>query len=364
MGGVRWWLGVWALLVLFFSTRTEVRGGPVIWDAVNWVEAFKISLALWTSWGCLALIIVWIDRRLPIPEGALFQRLLVHLPLSLIFTVAAAYLNHIFLILVDAPPVTVVSGGFLATAWRAIHRIGVFFYWVIVGSYILVNHQASIKDRQLRTAALEKLLSDARLNLLRAQLQPHFLFNALNTVSALVEENPQAARLMLEQIGELLRLSLKHIDQQQIPVEQELAFVERYLRLERMRFQDRLAVSMNIDPNVCGALVPPFILQPLVENAVRHGAAARPAGGRVAIDAWRANGAVHLQVRDNGPGFSIGWSSTRSTGVGLANTRERLRHLYGESNQSLVVSEEPEGGVRVDLCVPCRFGVAKAVEVT
>ena len=346
-------LGLWSLLVLFFSTRTEVRGEPFVWIPITWGQALKISVAQWSAWGVLALLIVWIDRRLPIERDALFRRFLIHVPLSLVFTVAYAYFNYANLTILDAPrDASLLAGGILSTSWRMIHRNGTFFYWVIVGTYIAIDYQNHLKNRHVRTAELERLLSDARLNVLRMQLQPHFLFNALNTISAHIESEPRTARLMLERLGDLLRLSLDHIDHQEIELDQELAFVERYLQLQAMRFEDRLNVSMNLAPDVQGALVPPFILQPLVENAIQHGAGARSANGTIAVEAWRDNGHVRLAVRDNGPGLPAGWSLERNQGIGIANTRERLRHLYGEQNQSLTVSQEAGGGVRVDLSLP------------
>jgi two-component system, LytTR family, sensor kinase len=348
-------LVLWGLLVLYFSTRTEVRGEPFVWIPITWGQALKISLAQWSSWGLLALIIIWIDRRLPVKKDALVRRFLLHVPLSLVFTVAYTYLNHASLVLLDAPrDASLLAGGVLATAWRMIHRNGAFFYWVIVGTYIALDYQNHVKNRLVKTAELERLLSESRLNVLRTQLQPHFLFNALNTISAHVEHEPKTARLMLERLGELLRLSLDHIDQQEIPLDQELAFVEKYLQLQAMRFEDRLEVSMNLDPAALEAMVPPFILQPLVENAVHHGASARSAPGTIAVDAARTNGQVRLTVRDNGPGLPAGWSVERNEGIGIANTRERLRHLYGEKEQSLEFSEEPGGGVRVEVSLPFR----------
>ncbi len=326
-----------------------------MWIPITWGQALKISLAQWSAWGGLAVLIIWIDRRLPIERDALFRRFLFHVPLSLVFTVAYSYLNYANLSILDAPrDASLLAGGVLTTSWRLIHRNGTFFYWVIVGTYIAVDYQNHLKNRLVKTAELERLLSDARLNVLRTQLQPHFLFNALNAISAHIESDPRAARLMLERLGDLLRLSLDHIDHQEIGLDQELAFVERYLQLQAMRFEDRLHVSMSLAPDVHGALVPPFILQPLVENAVQHGAAARSADGTIAVEAWRDNGQVRLAVRDNGPGLPAGWSLDDHQGIGISNTRERLRHLYGEQNQSLKISQEPGGGVRVDLSLPFR----------
>jgi two-component system, LytTR family, sensor kinase len=348
-------LALWSLLVLFFSTRTEVRGEPFVWIPITWGQALKISLAQWTVWAGLAAIIIWFDRRLPVQKDALIRRFCFHVPLSVVFTVAFTYLNHASLFILDAPrDASLLAGGLLGTAWRVIHRNTTFFYWVIVGTYIAVDYQNHLKNRVVKTAELERLLSESRLNVLRTQLQPHFLFNALNTISAHVEHEPKMARLMIERLGDLLRLSLDHIDQQEIRLDQELAFVEKYLQLQAMRFEDRLKVSMNLDPAALEALVPPFILQPLVENAVQHGASARSSQGTIAVDASRVNGQVRLSVRDNGPGLPAGWSVEHNEGIGIANTRERLRHLYGEDDQHLEFSEEPGGGVRVDLSLPFR----------
>ena len=133
-------LGLWTLLVLFFSTRTQVRGEPFVWIPITWGQAFGISLAQWSAWGALALVIIWIDRRLPIERDALFRRFLFHVPLSVIFTVAYTYLYHVNLTLLDAPrDASLLAGGVLATSWRVIHRNGTFFYWVIVGTYIAVD---------------------------------------------------------------------------------------------------------------------------------------------------------------------------------------------------------------------------------
>ncbi len=348
-------LFLWCLLVLYFSTRTEVRGEPFVWIPITWIQALKISLAQWTAWGALALVIIGIDKRLPVQKDALVRRFLWHIPLSFVFTVVYTYLNYSLLFVFDVPrDASLLTGGVLATSWRMIHRNGTFFYWVIVGTYIALDYQNYVKNRLVRTAELERNLSEARLNVLRTQLQPHFLFNALNAVSAHVESDPRMARLMLERLGDLLRLSLDHIDQQEIRLDQELAFVEKYLQLQAMRFEDHLKVSLNFDPAVLEAMVPPFILQPLVENAVQHGTAARSAPGTISVEAWRSNGSVHLSVRDNGPGLPSGWSLERGAGIGLANTRERLRHLYGERNQHLELSSAPDGGVRVDLSMPFR----------
>jgi len=346
-------LGLWALLVLVFSTRTEIRGEPFVWVALTWNQSLSIAVSQWTTWALLSVFIVWLDRRLPVRRDVLLSRFLWHVPLSVVFTVAYVYLHHTGLWLLDAPrDPSLLSGGLLATSWRVMHRNTTFFYWVIVGVYIALDYQSHLKDRAIRTAELERLLAHARLDTLRAQLHPHFLFNALNAISAYVEESPRQARQMIEQLGDLLRLSLAHSDAQEITLAQEMSFIDRYLKLQAVRFEQRLHIDLKPDPEVMDALVPPFILQPLVENAVRHGASMRTAPTLVQIDAWRNNGHICLRVRDDGPGLPPNWSLEQNAGIGLSNTRERLRQLYGADHHSFLVVPAPAGGVSVELRLP------------
>jgi sensor histidine kinase YesM len=158
---------------------------------------------------------------------------------------------------------------------------------------------------------------------------------------------------MLEQLGDLLRLSLDHAGEQEIPLQQELAFVDRYMKLQKIRYEDRLDVIVDVDPLVLRALVPPFILQPLLENSIRHGIAARSTPGLVEIQAWSQHDMLRLCVRDDGPGLPPGWTLEQARGVGLANTRERLKRLYGD-DQSFSITGKPGSGVFVDLAFPLR----------
>src|SRR5262249_8678818 len=191
--------------------------------------------------------------------------------------------------------------------------------------------------------------AEARLATLRSQLDPHFLFNTLNSISAYVESAPRQARLMIEQLGDLLRLSLEHADRQEIPLEQELTFIDRYTQLQLVRYADRLDVQLRIDPDLAGAAIPTFLLQPVRENAIRHGTSRLSTAGTLDVAAWRSGDRLHVRVRDNGPGFPAGWSLERNTGIGLNNTRARLEHLYGKDEYSLDVAHDDEHGTCVDV---------------
>ena len=306
-------------------------------------------------WGLLSFGIYWVNRILPFAPNALVRRLLVHIPLSLVFTVAFSYLNLGATLLLDAPnDPNWVGPTVFDTALRVTYRLGTFVYWAIAMICIALDYQSDLKDREVRAAELERLLSEARLETLRTQLDPHFLFNTLNSISAYVESAPREARLMIERLGDLLRLSLEHASEQEIPLERELTFVDRYIQLQLVRFADRLDVQMRVDPDVTAAAVPTFILQPLIENAIRHGVARLTTPGFIELTAWRSSERLHLRVRDNGPGLPPGWTLDRHAGIGLGNTRARLEHLYGRGEYTLEVGPDGDRGTCVDVTLPYR----------
>jgi signal transduction histidine kinase len=348
-------VGFWTVIVLAYSTRTEVRTGSFTWVPITWVDALKAAAASWYAWGLLSVGIYWVNRALPVPRDALFKRLLFHVPLSLAFTVAYTYLNYGFTQALDAPiDANWVGETVLATLSRVTYRLGTFVYWAIVAMCVALEYQSDSKDRELRNVQLERLLSEARLATLRTQLDPHFLFNTLNAISAYVESRPREARSMLEQLGDMLRMSLESADDQEIPLERELAFSDRYVQLQLVRLGDRLDVVVDVGPEVLGAAVPTFILQPLIENAIRHGVSKLTGPGRIALRAVRDGDTLRLSVSDNGPGLPEDWRMERHLGIGLTNTQARLRHLYGEQQDRLRVGPAPGGGALVEIALPFR----------
>jgi LytS/YehU family sensor histidine kinase len=185
------------------------------------------------------------------------------------------------------------------------------------------------------------------------QLNPHFLFNTLNTVLALIHENPKAADRMLVRLSQLLRRTLEQGQTHEVPLRKEMEFLKLYLEIEQMRFEDRLTISYDIDPKAEDLLVPQLILQPLLENALRHGILPREEPGRIELSARVLNSTLELKVRDNGNGLSLPPGSPLREGVGLANVRSRLAHLYG-SDQQLTLRNGPEGGVEAIITMPTR----------
>jgi anti-sigma regulatory factor (Ser/Thr protein kinase) len=213
---------------------------------------------------------------------------------------------------------------------------------------LVLHHHRSARDRR----ELEVRLAQAQLQTLKLQLHPHFLFNALNTVTALLRTDPDAAERILSGLSETLRFSLRHAGAHEVALSRELEFLHHYLGIQQIRFQHRLAVTFSIAPETRQALVPSLILQPLVENAIRHGIEPRACGGRVEIGAERVNGQLRLTVRDDGVGLRE-TSSRAGHGIGLSNTQERLARMYGEAHTFELRAGE-HGGVAVSIAIPYR----------
>jgi LytS/YehU family sensor histidine kinase len=224
----------------------------------------------------------------------------------------------------------------------------IWMYWMVLVIAEGFHYYSEYKDREVRASLLQMQLQKAQLQALRAQLQPHFLFNTLHSVSTLIYEDAARAERMITRLSDLLRLTLDTGAAQQVPLKAELDFLEGYLDIERTRFQDRLSVCLQISPEVLDCAIPNMLLQPIVENAIRHGIAKRSGPGTVSISASRENGSMVIRVRDDGPGFR---DAQQKAGVGLRNTRARLEFLYG-GRQSLIVRHPAEGGVEVTIYVP------------
>ena len=316
--------------------------------------AFRGSLARWCAWAFLSYFAIWLDDVLPIDPKSLARRFVAHVPLSMLFVGIYAYLFYWLRLLFGATP----------RAWAlpekevwlnfalAFTKVTNQIYWLTITLNFALRQSQHNRNQEMRTLSLERQLSDARLQALQNQLHPHFLFNALNAISAYVVSSPRTACRMLEELGQLLALSLGRGDAQEITVDEEVAFLQRYLDLQRMRLEDRLTIKVNVDPSVRHALLPTLILQPLVENAIRHGITTHHSEGTIEVTAWRSNGDLHLVVCDDGPGLPAGWKLEESSGIGLKNTRQRLRTMYGDNGEGFHVASSPGGGVRVELAVP------------
>jgi LytS/YehU family sensor histidine kinase len=247
-------------------------------------------------------------------------------------------------------------------------HIDLLVYGAVLGTSYAVGYYTRFREREVRATQLEARLAQAELQALKMQLHPHFLFNTLNGIVGLVRDRKNSAAVeMIAGLSDLLRYTLDGAGRQEVTLREELEFLELYLGIQQKRFPDRLRVEMNVEPTALEALVPNLILQPLVENAIRHGVSRRAAGGTVGVSASREGGMLRLRVYDDGPGLrhdaradadgDEAHEGSPSTGIGLSNTRARLRQLYGDA-QSFEVFDREAGGVEATLRLPFRRGAA------
>jgi two-component system LytT family sensor kinase len=241
-----------------------------------------------------------------------------------------------------------------ASALRGMFLWNLLIYWVIAGGWQAYRYNQSYVSSELRSERLERQFSEARLNVLRMQLNPHFLFNALNTISAQVERDPRLARAMIEHLGDLLRLSLESKDKQEVPLAEEMEFLEHYVAIQKIRFGEHLKIEVAVTPEARTALVPSLFLQPLVENAIRHGVSRRASGGTVKISAARVDGRVKIRVADDGVGLPSGWDLQKSAGLGLSATRERIAGIYPDARSRFEIRNREGGGTEVEVDIPYR----------
>lgn len=300
-------------------------------------------------WGAMLLVPVGIRvaRRYP---PALTSRILIHLGVLLALSAAGTTWNWIVRSLLF-PPLGLGRYDYGQMPLRYLMELpkGAIMYVVVLAFVVLLDRYRAARERELRVAHLEAGLARAQLQNLSAQLQPHFLFNALNAISSTMYEDVERADRMMTSLSELLRASLRASTAQQITLAEELEVLERYLELMRARFGERLRVDVEVEAGIGGARVPAMLLQPIVENALQHGAPPPPQPARVTVRAWRMEDRLMIEVRDNGPGLRGG--PPVGTGVGLTNTADRLRALYGDA-QSLAFDNAPGGGLAVRMTMP------------
>jgi two-component sensor histidine kinase len=397
-----WWalaLGLWSLLVLAFA------GQVVVARSVDWVDAAKISLHDWLPWAALTPLVAWLAYRFPLERRKLYFSLPLHVLVCVASLFAAEWINRSLEPFLrptqaampfrrpgpgfgppdggppfepgeprpppfrpppegremDEPPPPGPRfpprpgqgpgrAGFVRNV--VLHgRFNAPVYWIIVSIVHAFTYYRRSQERERKAIELENRLTQARLQALRMQLHPHFLFNTLHAISTLVYKDPKAADEMIANLSELLRATLEASDQPEIPLRRELELLDRYLEVQQVRFGDRLQIEKEIDSSTLDAGVPTLILQPLVENAIKHGLEPRPGPGRITIHAHKNGTALHLRVRDNGNGIQP--ATNKPAGIGLANTKARLQELYGAQSR-LTLNTPTDGGCSVELEIPFR----------
>jgi signal transduction histidine kinase len=305
----------------------------------------------WIFLGALTPITYQLAKRFPIRRETLRRTLVVHVIGALILCVGWATAGVALRYALGMVPAAALAGN-LASWLLTSLPWSVFMYFALLGSIYSFTYFTEAREREAQSARLTAQLAEARLGALRMQLNPHFLFNSLNAIGVLVrDQHTAAASRMLELLGDVLHSVLRSDARHEIPLSEEIQFLEQYLAIEQVRFSDRLRVSWSIDERLRSAAIPGLILQPLVENALRHGIAKRSDVGSIEVRAQLDGDRVVLSVTDNGPGITQADGETE--GVGLANTRERLRTMYGDS-AALTLEPRSGGGTVATIRLPHR----------
>lgn len=316
---------------------------------------FAWQMLGWGSWACLTPLVLWLGRRFPLERATLMRGLLVHVPACVL--VAAAHIAFFSFLSMRLSPFGSASRPlpfwerFFGTMTSQFH-IDLLIYAATLGTSYAVSYYERYREREVRATQLEAQLAQAELQALKMQLHPHFLFNTLNGIAGLVRDQKNKAAVdMLVGLSDLLRYTLENAGKQEVPLREELDFLELYLDIQKMRFPDRLQVEMRVASDTLDALVPNLILQPLVENAIRHGVSLRADAGIITITAERADGVLEILIHDDGPGLRPGTPQGTGDGIGLSNTRARLAQLYGEGHR-FTAANRASGGFETALAIP------------
>ncbi|MBZ5592170.1 MAG: histidine kinase [Acidobacteriia bacterium] len=340
---------LWSLFAVYMALQ-EHYTALIVGKPMTWSYTIRAEFIYAYLWALLTPLILWLADRFPVDQHGWYRMAPVHV----VSCLALTSIQRSALVLLHPP---------MSKEWRvhdfaSLVRIiivsldyGVMLYGIVLLVHYALKYYARYQEGRVKSSQLETRLAQAQLQALKMQLQPHFLFNTLHSIATLVPEDPEAAETMIARLSELLRLSLENNGVQKVPLSKELEFIESYLGIEQIRFEDRMTVKFDIDPETLDAEVPNLILQPLVENAIHHGIGGG-SGGRIEIRSRYSEGKLILQVLDDGPGLNDeNPSSPSGTGLGLANTRARLETIYGKEHD-FVVRSASNGGVEAAILIP------------
>jgi two-component system, LytTR family, sensor kinase len=347
--GVATVLGAFSFLQAYRLTMVNARPGMSIMAG----QLLILNLALWYVPALLMPAVVWAARRFSFDSGHKIRAVLAHAAGALTFaSTHIIALIAVRFLLYDSggkPPLVPWPRYFQNRIFEQVDA-SLMVYAAIIGVSHAIAYYHESQERKLRAAQLETRLVEARLKTLEAELHPHFLFNTLHAISTLVHRDPESADRMISRLSDLLRITFDRTGEPKVSLKDEIDFLQKYLDIEQTRFQDRLTVSVNIDPEALDGEVPRMILQPIVENAIKHGIAGRNGGDTVQVTAGRDNGRLWMQVRDNGGGLQVRTLKALRTGVGLSNTRARLDCLYGRHYR--LEFTDKHGGLSVLIEIP------------
>ncbi|HEY0405618.1 MAG TPA: histidine kinase [Pyrinomonadaceae bacterium] len=354
----------WAILFGFWTFFSFLYANQIYFEMLHnprmhhswWRIAFW-QLVVWHSWGCLSPLILGLGRRFPCEGPSWLRGLLVHLSAGVFIAAVHVALATWLRMLIKPFDVWSDINPFLIqyqAELRNFFLFDFFVYWAILGVGSAFDYRQRYRERESLAAQLKSQLAEAQLESLKMQLHPHFLFNTLHTIAGLVRSNEKLPAVnMIAGLSDLLRHALESADEQEVTLREEVKFIELYLDIQKVRFSDRLTVRMEIEPDTLDALVPNLLLQPLVENAIRHGISVNDSAGVIVINAYRDEGMLRIRVCDDGPGLQSGWQMEESEGIGLSNTSERLKHLYGAQHR-FDLSNGATGGMIAAIAIPFR----------
>ena len=353
-----WLVGfvLWTLLAFLTAAGAHVylasAGTPI-----SWAQLLTWNITVSFIWSLLTPAVYELSCRYSFDRAG-WQR---SLPIHVLASIVLATLGATAVVLIDPlitwtkEPAVPFFPHVLSRTFMDIQR-----YWYVVLITQAIGFYGKYRERQLLSSQLEAQLANAQLEVLKIQLEPHFLFNTLNSIAALAREDGEAAEHMTLQLADLLRMSLDGVGVHEVPLHRELTFLQKYIDIQQVRFHDRLTVETEIDPRTVETLVPNLILQPIVENAIRHGIGPRRAPGLIRISTWRDRDDVWMEIRDNGVGMIRGRGGLPHEGVGLRNTRERLQQLY-DDDHAMVLEDAPGGGCTVKIRVPYRTSIEEVI---
>jgi LytS/YehU family sensor histidine kinase len=341
-------LGVWSVPVVIAWSQTLL--GAVLEPSPERPPAWRLlalAVAVWWYWAAWTPGIAALLRRFPLDRPGRARALAAHAVVALAAGLLHSALNALGVVILfdEFGPAQV--GRLTLQFIQSRAHFSVLTYWATVGVLSAVTYARQVRERERTAADLRERLTAAELTALKAQLHPHFLFNTLHAIGVLIREDPTSAGRMVTRLGDLLRRTLEGGGAHEVPLRQEIEILQLYLDIQRTRFADRLTVRVGIPDELLDAAVPAFMLQPLVENAIRYGVESRPGMATIWVEGSQRNGSLVLAVRDDGPGLRSGYRE----GIGIANTRARLAALYGPA-QDLVLTDRPGGGAEVVVRLP------------
>lgn len=357
----RWFLTVLLIIssvvfTLFATALKMYTFNKAIFIPDYWPTYFHILEEVFI-WILLAFIIYKISVRLPFNEKQWKTSLFFNLIISFLIAALHCYLNNLVSVLI-----TYIETGKafsnLGGIFKTYYRYNILIYWIMLIFFLALDYYKKYQKRErealeleLKTSKLESQLAKSQLRALKMQLQPHFLFNTLHTISGLINEDVYMAKKTIALLSDLLRISLDMTDRQEIRLKEELEFINKYLEIQKTRFKDRLNIEMSIQPETLDAAVPTLLLQPLTENAISHGISPHKKAGFLKIVSQKTDSSLILEIHDSGDGIKSAAETNNSKGIGLSNTKKRLEQLY-TGKYTFELNSSSLGGLEVSIKIP------------